>query len=172
MRRDPTTKKEEVVVSPQAQEFNKTTADLNGLILRVGAKRKELNETSDEYIAVSNKLEATIKRHKEVQALLDKATADTQSQEVIKQSIINEINSLPIRKAQADNEYAEYKKSLLLKQESFKDDLEKERAELSADKRKFESEVTDLKISIEYYTKTVQTLSDQVDAQHKENETL
>jgi chromosome segregation ATPase len=172
MRRDPTTKKEQVVVSPQAQEFNKTTADLNDLILRVGAKRKELTETSDEYIAVSNKLETTIKKMKEAQSLLDKVLADIQSQEATKQPIIDDINNLPARKAHADNEYAEYKKSLLLKQEAFKDELEKEKAELSANKRKFESEVTDLKISIEYYTKTVQSLSDQVDAQHKENEEL
>lgn len=172
MRRDTTTKKEQVVVSPQAQEFNKTTADLNDLILRVDTKRKELSETSDEYIAVSNKLETTIKRLKETQALLDKAIADTQSQEGTRQSIIDDINRLPARKTQADNEYAEYKKSLLLKQEAFKDELEKEKAELYAEKRKLESEITDLKISAEYYVKTVQSLSDQVDSQHKENEVL
>ena len=153
--RKESTKKEPVIVSPKEKEFNKTSADIKKLTIELNEKNSMLSNLSDIYLITAKKVDEINKEYSKSKAILNKATADIDSANVVNKEIIDYTSRLNERKAIADKELSDYKNSLLLKQEVFKTNLETERTILLTEKRKTESTITEVKISLENFNNSL-----------------
>jgi chromosome segregation ATPase len=155
MRKNITKQKKVVAVSPQAPEINKTQADIKHLTEELANKRKLLQEASDEFIAVSNKLATTEKKYSDLNYKLQKSQADFDSLEVMKEETNIYIANLRKRKELIDKELAQYKKKSLEEFNIYKNELLDEQAKLLKDKRDIENDIAKLQLNIEHLSKVL-----------------